>query len=171
MLFSKSTCAWLRTMLTRRNAVGLADFDQHLPKVGRSGGMDDGLIALHLHRLGKAKRGQRIDETRCAILRLGAVWQRHARHRGKAAIFGIDFATDQRDRFTHQRLRCIGRASGNNHTAAFIANRHRLPDPRSHEAHACLRHIHRHARADRHGQCARAGNIAQHRPSGQGPTG
>ena len=123
-------------MLTSGDAVGEADPLQHLAEVRRRRGVHERGVALHPHRLDHAERGQRVDEARRALRRVGAVGQRQAQHRRHAAVLGVRRAADDADRPAEQRLRFVRRPGGDHDAGALVADRHRLAAAAGQAAHA-----------------------------------
>jgi hypothetical protein len=118
----------------------VADPDQHLAQIRCGGGVDQRLVPFAAHRIDKAERGQRIDESRRALLGAGTVGQDQARARIDHPILRVHRAGYRRDHFAQQRLR-LGLVARRDHRAgAFVADRHRRAEPRLHRAHRGRRH-------------------------------
>ena len=138
---SSLACSALRTMLTRPMPSSLADLVQHLAEVGRGRGMHQRLVALALHGLGHAERGQRIDEPRSALGRRRAGRQRLAVGRLQEPVLRVHRAADHRHRLAQQRLRRLRRARLDHRARALVADRHRLVEARGDEGQRLLRHL------------------------------
>ena len=123
------------------DAVLLADLVQHLAEVRRGRRMHQCLVALALHRLGHAERGQRIDEPRSALGRRRAGRQGLAVGRLQEPILRVHRPADHRHCLAEQRLCRLRRARLNHRARALIADRHRLVEARGDEGQRLLRHF------------------------------
>ena len=115
------------------DAVLLADLVQHLAEVRRGRRMHQRLVALALHRLGHAERGQRVDKPRRALGRRRAGRQGLAVGCLQEPTLRVHRPADHRHRLAEQRLRRLRRACLDHRARALVANRHRLVEARGDE--------------------------------------
>ena len=122
----------------QRHAIGPADLYQHLPEVGRSGGVDDGAVAFSANRLDKTQCGERVDEAGGALLSRRAFGQQQCFLGLHHAVIRVRRAADDGDLAAQQMLFA---GAGRDHSArTFIAARHRLIGARRHRPHQRWRH-------------------------------
>jgi hypothetical protein len=111
------------------DAVREADPVQHLPEVGRGGGVDQRGVALPAHRLDHPQRRERVDEGRGAIGGGRAVRQREAALGRGQHMLGVGPLTREPDPSAEQGPR-LGSVTRSHHDAgALVADRHRPAHP------------------------------------------
>ena len=136
------------------DAVLEADAVQHLAEVGGGGRVDEGGVALHLHRLDHGERGQRVDEAGGAVGGAGACGQRQGCLGFHGAVGGVHFTAENGDELAHQGLSFGRGAGGDDRAGAFIADGQVLVEPGGDHAQGLIRHG---GRDD--GQLLRAGDL------------
>ena len=134
-----SACSGLAHDVHERDAVRDAQLVQHLAEIRCGGGVHERLVALGLHGLDHAERGERVHETGGAFARASFPPAAAGTERdGHAAVLGVHAAAHAGDGAAQQRLGGRRRARLHDDSGAFVAHGHGLVEARSHGGHESL---------------------------------